>query len=169
MPVTGIALKTWNLQDGLSLGLQAGDSVVEGAPVLAFRILMLLLPLALGCARKVDVRINGRTPDHLGAELRAVEGGWEMSAELPVGTWHAALQEGGKAVRVETAGTRSVARWYVSRERMMEGRPFVLSLSCAPGEEPTIQLKLSPKYRGQGFVEGVLNVLYYVGRGRSGQ
>ena len=122
------------------------------------------LCLALACARTVDLRINGRTSEYLKAEIAEAGGVWLVTAELPAGTWRAALRGEDATVTVAPAGSRSTASWRVAPERLRQERPFILELRAADAADAQVVLELRPQRAGQGFMGGLLQVVYEVVR-----
>lgn len=127
----------------------------------AFKPILSLFVLLGGvnCAPKVGLNINGRPSEYLSAWLEKHEEGYLIFAELPMGNWEVKLARENFVLIIEDKKSRQVVKWKVSRSRLSESTPFRLELKSPGGDGPAIVLEVQPKYAGQGFLEGALNVV----------
>lgn len=127
-------------------------------------ILPLGLLLLFGCHRSVDLKINGRPSEYLEATIHKTESGFRVQTTLPKGQWAVRLVGDPYPVTTEPDGSLPQCWWIVPKERLVQGRPFKLELCDPATQEPKLSLELKPKWPGQGFVEGTLEVLYWIVR-----
>ena len=132
--------------------------------VVTFGMALVAIAPSVGCARKAELKVNGRPSEYLEARVSKSGDAFKVEVTLPMGKWAASLKGDSSDVFISTEANRPTASWLVAPGRMNESRAFFLELRDPQSGEARMMMEIHPKYPGQGFVEGVLGVMSWFAR-----